>query len=664
MSVAFYMIGYIPAVMRPISPEKVLVSAQNVIMSYGGQPVLNEVSLTIHEGDRIGLIGRNGCGKSTLMRILAGSSAPDAGHVTRSIGTRMALLPQESDLNPENTVNEVLRDAAADIRAMMFDYRRAMERLATVPGECWEHRELQVRCDELQHALHISGAWDLEQDIKKISLSLDLPDKDRLLHTLSGGELRRVNLAVKIIQRPDVLLLDEPTNHIDTRSVEWIEEFLENYAGSCVLVTHDRYFLDRIVNRIVEIEFTRLHTFPGSYERFLEYKAVLEETRTRTEENRQSLMRREFEWYKRGPKARGTKQKARINRFFAIRDQGPPPKHREFLFEIPESQSLGKTILEAKDVAYGYGSEVLFRNFSLIVQKGMRIGILGPNGCGKTTLLKVLMGQEEPRRGTLFIGETVEFLYVDQAHEEIAPHKTVIEFIAGGARWLDINKRRIYIPAYLEKFLFDKAAVDAPVRNLSGGEKNRLYMVKRLLAGGNFLVLDEPTNDLDLYTLRVLEETIEAFDGCALIVSHDRYFLNRICTHMLIFEEAAQIVQIAGNYDDYLLYKERRAADALAQNTVQTPKLSKKAEPPSGPRRLTWKEKQELASMEETILAAETEAARLEEEILQPGFYAQNHEYIQEVLGTLEGAKETINNLYTRWEELLDIERQSAKSQP
>jgi len=635
-------------------PAKVLVTAQNIIMSYGGQPVLNEVSLTIHEGDRIGLIGRNGSGKSTLMRILAGLAEPDAGQVTRTLGTRMALLPQESDLDPDKSVGEVLREASADIRAMLDAYHHAMERLAKTSGECWEHRELQAECDSLQHALHISGAWDLEQEVKKISLSLDLPPQDRLLNTLSGGELRRVNLAVKIIQRPDVLLLDEPTNHIDTRSVEWIEEFLENYDGSCVLVTHDRYFLDRIVNRIVEIEFTKLLAFPGSYERFLEYKAVLEETRSRTEENRRSLIRRELEWYKRGPKARGTKQKARINRFLEIRGQGPPPKHREFLFEIPEPQPLGKTILEVKDLAYGYGDSLLFRNFSLIMQKEMRIGILGPNGSGETTLLKVLMGLEEPRRGKIFRGETVEFLYVDQAHEEIAPHKTVIEFIAGGARWLDINRRRMYIPAYLEKFLFDKNAVDAPVSNLSGGEKNRLYMVKRLLAGGNFLILDEPTNDLDLYTLRILEETIEAFNGCALIVSHDRYFLNRICTHMLVFEDGGRIVQIAGNYDDYLLYKERRAADAAAQKPEPLAKPAKKTEVASGPRRLTWKEKQELEGMEAAILAAEAEAARLEQEILQPEFYSQNHEHVQEILHTLDRAKGHINALYVRWEELLN----------
>lgn len=637
------------------NPGKALLSIQNAIMSYGGQPVLDGVSLTLHEGDRIGLIGRNGSGKSTLLRILSGKMTPDEGLVTRSQGLRAALLPQECDLDRSRTVLETLQDATAEIRAMADAYHGVLERMAKVTGECWEHTELQSEADALQHAMHIHGVWDLEQEIKRISVSLDLPAPDRILDTLSGGELRRVHLAAKIIQRPDLLMLDEPTNHIDTRSVEWIEEFLESYEGSCVLVTHDRYFLDRVVNRIVEIEFTKLLSFPGSYERFLDFKSTLEDTRARTEVNRLSMIRRELEWYRRGPKARGTKQKARINRFLDLRDEGPPERHREFLFEIPQPQALGKVILECKKLSHGFTDRVLFRDFNLLMQKEMRVGILGPNGSGKTTLLRVLMGLEAPRRGQIIHGDTVEFLYVDQTHEEFAPHKSVLEFISGGSKWTEVNKRRIYIPAYLERFLFDKDAVDAPMGNLSGGERNRLYLVKRLLQGGNFLVFDEPTNDLDLYTLRVLEETIDAFDGCALIVSHDRFFLNRVCTHMLIFEEEGRIVQIAGNYDDYLLYKERQAADK-APAPPKTPKPMPKANAESRPRRLSWKEKQELEGMEEAILGAEGDIERLEASMNEPDFYAQPHERVLESLAALEQAKARVSALYARWEELAAVE--------
>lgn len=632
-----------------------MLSVQDVVMSYGGQPVLNGVSLTIHEGDRIGLIGRNGSGKSTLLRIMAGLAAPEAGLVTRSQGLRVAMLPQECDLDCSRSVGQTLQDASADVRSMMDAYRHAVERLAAIPGSCWERAELQAECDAVLHDLHISGAWDLDQEIKRVSISLDLPPPDRQLSALSGGELRRVNLAAKIIRHPDVLMLDEPTNHIDTRSVEWIEDFLEHYAGGCVLVTHDRYFLDRVVNRILEIEFTKLLSFPGSYERFLEYKAVLEDTRARTEVNRVALIRRELAWYRRGPKARGTKQKARIHRFLDTRRQGPPPKHREFVFEIPEPQPLGKLILEARKLTHGYGEKMLFRDFSLIMQKEMRVGLIGPNGSGKTTLLRVLMGLEEPQRGKVIRGESVEFLYVDQAHEDIAPHRTVLQFVSDGAKYLEVNERRIYVPAYLERFLFDKDTVDAPIGNLSGGEKNRLYILKKLLRGGNFLVLDEPTNDLDLYTLRVLEEMIEAFEGCALMVSHDRYFLNRVCTHMLMFEEGCRIVQIAGNYDDYLLYRERSAADKPSE-TPKKPARSRQPESAPKTRRLTWKEKRELAGMEKMILTAEAEMIRLEEEIQQPDFYAQDHRAVQEALTALEKAKAEVASLYARWEELAGIE--------
>ena len=630
-----------------------MLSLQDIRHSYGGQCVLGGVSLTLHDGDRMGLIGRNGSGKSTLMKIMAARIAPDAGLVTRENGLRIAMLSQECALPPESTIAEVLEEATAEWHGLIAAYRAAMDRMASTPGDCIAHEEARVECDALGRALDAADAWDLPHAIKRVSVALDLPDEDRLAGTLSGGELRRLDLAAKLLARPDLLLLDEPTNHIDTRSVEWIERFIAQYAGACVLVTHDRYFLDRIVNRIVELEFNRLYSFPGRYRDFLERKALVEETQAHAEANRLAFLRRELVWFKRGPKARTGKEKARKDRIIAALETEPLKKHKEFVFEIPEPERLGKTILEAREITYGYGDATLFQKFSLLVQPKMRIGVIGPNGAGKTTLLRVLMGLEEPRKGKVITGDATHFLYVDQAHEDMDPARTVISFVSDGARHIEVNKKRIYVPAYLEHFLFDKHCADMPIANLSGGERNRLDMLKKLMRGGNFLVFDEPTNDLDLYTLRVLEETIERFDGCALVVSHDRYFLNRICTHILVFEPDARIVQIAGNYDDYLLYKERQARDAAkdAPPSVKTAQVPGK----TSARRLTWKEKHELENIEAEILEAEAEAERLEAAIHAPGFYEGDHAAVSETLEALEAAKARVEERYARWQELEGI---------
>lgn len=631
---------------------KALLSVQGIVHSYGSQPVLDGVSLTLHEGDRIGLIGRNGCGKSTLMKVLSGLIDPDAGLVTRANGLRVGLLQQDCPLDRNQTVAEALAGAADHLRSMRQDFRKAADELAHCEEGTPRHRILAEEVHDLQHRLDMADGWNLEQEIKRVSVSLQLVEGGRQLDTLSGGELRRVDLAVRLIQRPDVLLLDEPTNHIDTRSAEWIERFLENYEGSCVLVTHDRYFLDRVVNRIVELEFSRTYSFPGSYAHFLDYKASIEETVARAEENRQALIKRELAWYRRGPKARGTKAKARIQRLMDAQGQDGPQRHRDFVFEIPQADRLGKDILEARDLAHGYGGETLFRGFSLIMQKDMRVGLVGPNGSGKTTLLRVLMGDEEPRSGELLIGDSVQFCYVDQTHSEMKPQQTILDFVTGGAEKIDVNGRRIFVPSYLHKFLFDMEAVRTPIGNLSGGEKNRIDLAKKLLRGGNFLVLDEPTNDLDLFSLRVLEETIDAFDGCALIVSHDRYFLNRVCTHMLVFEPGGEIAQITGNYDDYLLYRQRKDEDAARVRRETAKPKPAKATPTGGARRLTYLQKQELEGMETTILEAEDAVAALEEAIQVPGFYEQGHAVVQETLGALEAARERVAGLYARWEEL------------
>ncbi|OQB42336.1 MAG: putative ABC transporter ATP-binding protein [Candidatus Hydrogenedentes bacterium ADurb.Bin179] len=636
--------------MAATAPGKALLSAQGVSKSFGAQQVLQHLSLTIHENDRIGLIGRNGSGKSTLLRILAGLMEPDAGITTRAQGIRVALLEQHCSLSTEQTVGDALETATAGLRALLLQWREAHERLAHTPHGGQAYDALEQECHELEHRIESAQAWHLDTELKKISAELRLPPPRTSLVSLSGGELRRVDLAAKLLSHPDVLLLDEPTNHIDTESVAWIERFLEGYAGACILVTHDRYFLDRVTNRIVEISHGAMLSFPGNYERFLEYKATVEDVQARTESNRLALIKRELAWYRRGPKARGTKAKARITRLMETREKGPPPARKEFAFAIPEPERLGKDILEARLVTHGYGDRLLFRHFSLFMQKGMRVGVMGSNGCGKSTLLRVLMGRESPQSGDILIGPSTHFLYVDQVLADMDPEMRVLDFVSDGQRHVEVGRQRIHVPSYLESFLFDKSCAEMRLDRLSGGERRRVDLAKKLLRGGNFIVFDEPTNDLDLYTLRVLEETVECFDGCALIVSHDRYLLNRLCTHMLIFEESGTIVQITGNYDDYLLYCERRREEEK-QSRAQQSRPARPAVPVKRPG-LTYHEKQELAGIEQTILDAEEQVARLQEAINGPGFYGRDFTETQAVLQRLKEAEAEVARLYQRWEAL------------
>ena len=629
-----------------------LLTAHSITKGYGAQPVIEDVSLTLHEGERIGLIGRNGSGKSTLLRILAGEETPDEGHVTQRRGLRIGLLDQDCPHDRGKTVGQILEETTQEIRALLNEYAAATRRLSEAAPGAGEHVQLHTRYEELHHTLELSGAWNLNVDIKQVSEALDLPPADRVIGTLSGGELRRVGLATVLLKHPDVLLLDEPTNHIDTKSVEWIEAFLSGYRGSCILVTHDRYFLKRTVTRIAEVEHRRLLSFPGSYQRYLDVKAQRHDAAAKAEQARQATLRRELAWLRRGPKARTSKDGGRIKRFERLRDQGPPPAHGEFAFAIPAPPRLGKRILEAEDIACGFGDTLLFKDFSLILQKGMRVGIVGPNGSGKSTLLRALMGEEELRQGSIFIGDATQFLYVDQTHEAVDPEQTILDFVSNGALYWDVNDQRLYVPSYLERFLFDRESIRMPMRNLSGGERNRIELAKKLLQGGNVLVLDEPTNDLDLHTLRVLEEAVESFDGCAFLVSHDRYFLNRLCTHLIVFEGYGKVLLLAGNYDDYVLYKEK-TKPKLDTDARPANKTTKKPRP-RDPRRLTYKEQQELAGMETAITLADDSLRAVEKAIHAPGFYNQEHTAVQETLSRLKTAKEEVERLYARWQELED----------
>lgn len=631
-------------------PTAAILTALNVTKSFGAQPILKDVSLTVHEGDRIGLIGRNGCGKSTFLSIIAGGEPPTDGKITRQDGLRVVMLGQQASSSPLETVGQVLSRAAEDVRVLLANYQTTMERLAAAPHGSTEHAKLERQAASLQHEVEIADAWNLDEDIKRVTVALDLPSADRTIATLSGGEGRRVDLAAALVRHPDLLLLDEPTNHLDVTSVQWIEDFLASYSGSCILVTHDRYFLDRVVTRIVELDQGRLASYPGNYETFLELKAEREAHDARAEANRRSLLRRELHWLSRQPKARGTKAKYRVDRYYEIEAQGPVERDREFSFDIPRTQRLGKTVVEAKKVSRIVDGRALFRDFSFLLQRGMRVGVMGPNGCGKTSLVRVLMGIDVPDKGEIVHGETVEFLYVDQSHDEVPPDQTILDFVSNGATDMEIGGKRMHVPAYLERFLFERAALRMPMDRLSGGERNRLDIAKKLLRGGNVLVLDEPTNDLDLQTLRVLEDAVLAFDGCAILVSHDRYFLNRLCTHLIVFENGGGLVQIAGNYDDYLAWK--------AGQTVEPPQPQKERKEPAkkaaapAKRKLTYREQKEMEGMEDAIHAAEANVARLESLANDPATYLQGREHSEAIASELAAARAEVDRLYARWAEL------------
>lgn len=639
--------------MSKSAPTEAILSAQSVTRSFGAQPVLDDISLTIHEGERVGLIGRNGCGKSTFMKILAGLDEPDSGLVTRRQGLRVGMLAQECELDLSLTIDEAMQLACAEMQTLLHRHTQLSETLTDESLQEKERTRLQEEFDNVHHTLEVHDGWNLQQSIDKISNALGVPEADRKLSTLSGGELRRVDLAATLVRRPDVLLLDEPTNHIDTRSVEWIERFLAGYEGTCLLITHDRYFLDLVVNRIVEIEFNQLYSFPGNYERFLEYKSQLQEVAVRTEASRQNILRSELEWLRRGPKARSTKQKARIKRYEDLDAQGGPNVHKSFGFQIPTPPRLGKRVLDVTDLQFSYGTVELFRDFNMILQKGMRVGIAGPNGSGKTTLLRCLLGQEDGYKGKILAGESTEFLYIDQQHSDIDPEKSILDFVSSGSNHMDVNGNRVFIPGYLEAFLFDTDTLHAPIRNLSGGERNRIELAKKLLRGGNVLVLDEPTNDLDLPTLRVLEEAILNFDGAVIIVSHDRYFLNRLCTDMIVFRGEGDLYFSAGNYDDYLRYEEETSSDRKPRITKPTPTpTSEPISPAPAKKKLSYLEKKELEGIEESIAIAESEVERLQLLVNAEGFYEQEYAEVQKTLDALKSAELTVESMYARWEEL------------
>ena len=531
-------------------------SAEHLNLSIGRQVIFADAEFSIGEAERVAITGRNGCGKSTLLKIIAGLEQPSSGDIAIRKELRIAYLPQSADIGVTGTAKEVLQSGMAVFEEMHKLYD-------TLPQNSPEHRKIE-------HLLDLHDAWNCENKLDKMlhKLNLDFPDRD--FQTLSGGEKRRVLLGRALIAEPELLLLDEPTNHLDITTIEWMETFLASYKGACCFVTHDRFFLDRIANRIVELDHGKFYSCIGSYADFLAAKAFRIEAEDAETARRRSFLRREVEWVRRSPKARLKRNLGRLKRYEEQAAISAPERTGDIELVIPYPSRLGNKVVDLKKVSLSRGGKKLFSDLDYEFTVNHKVGIVGPNGCGKSSLLKLLTGELMPDSGRVEIADTVEFNYIDQSRLALDPEKSVVEELSEGVDFVDLGNSRISVWGYLKRFLFEDERINTKVRNLSGGEKARLLLAKILKQGGNFLILDEPTNDLDLATLRVLEEALIDYPSTVLVVSHDRYFLNRVCSHVIVFEQD-KVVSTVGDYDYYLSkFADAAKSSAAAEKPQET----------------------------------------------------------------------------------------------
>ena len=520
--------------------------------------VLRDISLGFYYGAKIGVLGLNGAGKSTLLRIMAGVDKDYIGEIAMSKGYTVGFLPQEPELDPEKTVIEIIREAVQPVVDMLARYEEVNAKFAEPDADFDALIEEQAK---LQDALDKVDAWNLDSHLEVAMDALRCPPADTPIKVCSGGEKRRVALTRLLLTEPDILLLDEPTNHLDAESVAWLEHHLQQYKGTVIAVTHDRYFLDNVAGWILELDRGYGIPWKGNYSSWLEQKQEALRQEEKAESKRQKTLQRELEWIRMSPKARQAKGQARVTAYEKLLSQETEKYRGEREIYIPPGPKLGKTVIQFNGVSKSYGDRLLLDNFSANIEPGSIVGIVGPNGAGKTTLLKMIVGQEQPDSGQIIIGETVKLGYADQSRT-LDPEKTVYEEITGGAEILELGSRKINARAYCSSFNFAGADQQKKVGVLSGGERNRVHLAKMLKEGHNVLLLDEPTNDLDVNTLRALEDALEEYAGCAVVVSHDRWFLDRICTHILAFEGDSQARLFLGNWSDYEEdYKQRYGKD-------------------------------------------------------------------------------------------------------
>jgi ATP-binding cassette subfamily F protein uup len=648
-----------------------LLRAADLSLAFGVRTLFTGLELVIEEGERVGLIGVNGSGKSTLMKILAATHEPDSGEVQRQRGMVVTYLPQEPEFGEGATVASELTVANIKLRAAIERHGALSAKVAAAGPE--EQERLMQRLSDLAHEVDTLGGWDTEHQARVILDRLGVPDWERPIAQLSGGTKKRVALARALLSRPDLLLLDEPTNHLDADTVDWLEEELDRLPSAILLVTHDRYFLDDLVDRIVELQpGGGLVSYPGNYEAYLAQKMVADENAVKQQHKRERWIAQEVAWLRRGVEARRTKSKARIQRAQKLMAEKGLVASKAASLQVAAAPRLSGTVLEAEGVSKSFGASRIFTGVDFILQKGERIGIVGKNGAGKTTLLRVLLGELEPDAGKVVIGKGTRVAYYDQQRAVLDPEQSVFE-AASGEDYIDIGGRRIALRDYLEDLLFPVPMQRMKVGALSGGERNRLLLAKLFLQGANVLVLDEPTNDLDLVTLNVLERLLLDFGGAVLLVTHDRYFLDKVATSILAFEPEGKVVRYPGNFESYKTLREqsvrakaapatialvdaaRRAGGAGAAGPSQSQAPLSPSKQQRKPGKLSFKQQRELDGMEAAILAAEARKAGAEAALASPDTYLKQAARVPALQEELAAAASDVERLYRRWQELQDL---------
>ncbi|BAY37991.1 ABC transporter-like protein [Nostoc sp. NIES-2111] len=639
-----------------------IITLQSVKKDFGIKEILKDASFSLDATDKVGLIGTNGSGKSTLLKMIAGLEPVDSGQIITNSGSKIIYLPQQPDLDENHTVLEQIFADSGEQMSLVREYEELSDKLAHYP----EDSQLMSRLSAVMQRMDSTGAWELETNAKIILSKLGITDFDATIGSLSGGYRKRIALATALLSEPDVLLMDEPTNHLDALSVEWLQSYLNRFRGALFLITHDRYFLDKVTNRIIEIDRGDIYSYAGNYSYYLEKKALAEESAVSTQRKHQGVLRRELEWLKRGPKARSTKQKARIQRVHAMRET--QFKQAQGKVDISTvGRRIGKKVIDITNISKAYDGRTLIKDFTYEFSPEDRIGIIGGNGAGKSTLMNIITGRVPPDSGNVDIGSTIHIGYFDQHSEELLSaldeNQRVIDYIKEEGEFVQITDgTKITASQMLERFLFPGNQQYAPIHKLSGGEKRRLFLLRILISAPNVLILDEPTNDLDVQTLAVLEDYLEDFNGCVIVVSHDRYFLDRTVDTIFALEEGGNLRQYPGNYSVYLDYKKAEESQQTTANTKEKTKNSpetkvtsqtKDVEPKKRRRLSNW-EKREFDQLEGKIAGLESDKAQAEQSLanVPPGNYTQ----VQKLYDQIEALKQAIDAATERWLELAQIE--------